>query len=232
MKQRLLLVLLALFTSIGWMNATVKLTVPAGATGSLSFTVAKGGTVSIGGVAQETTSYTITKNETTDQQIEIIGELATLTINTKVTSVEVSDAEELTSLVFNTASEIKTFALDGSCKLKTLTANNCGLTDFPTNLETSLATPSKDVTVSVSLKNNKLTSASSFLTSLLEKEISIDLSGNNITTWPNFSVNDKIKITFGDQGEFNGPKAQKANEWYDVLAQLDTKIKATDWTYT
>lgn len=232
MKQRLLLVLLALFTSIGWMNATVKLTVPAGATGSLSFTVAKGGKVSIGGVAQETTSYTITKNETTDQQIEIIGELATLTINTKVTSVEISDAEELTSLVFNTASEIKTFALDGSCKLKTLTANNCGLTNFPTDLENSLATPSKDVTVSVSLKNNKLTDASSFLTPILNQEISIDLSGNNITTWPSFSKEDKVKITFGDQGEFKGLKAQKANEWYDVLAQLDTKIKATDWTYT
>ena len=215
------------------MNATVKLTVPKGATGSLSFTAAKDGTVSIGGVEQKTTSYTITKNETKDQQIEITGKLATLTVNTKVTNVKVSDAEDLTSLVFNTASEIATFTLDGSCKLKTLTANNCGLTDFPTNLETSLATPSKDVTVSVSLKNNKLTSASSFLTSLLEKEISIDLSGNNITTWPSFSKEDKVKITFGDQGEFKGLKAQKANEWYDVQTQLnDLGVKATDWTYT
>ena len=42
MKQRLLLVLLALFTSIGWMNADVKLTIPKGATGSLSFTAVNG----------------------------------------------------------------------------------------------------------------------------------------------------------------------------------------------
>ena len=64
MKQRLLLVLLALFTSIGWMNATVKLTVPKGATGSLSFTAAKDGTVSIGGVEQKTLILSLTLMET------------------------------------------------------------------------------------------------------------------------------------------------------------------------
>ena len=232
MKQRLLLVLLALFTSIGWMNADVTLTIPKGATGSLSFTKTASTDEIFIGTDKVTSPYKIDDLvKTNDATITILGKLVSLTVNTKVTSVNVSNAKELTSLVFNTASEIKTFTLDGSCKLKTLTANNCGLTDFPTGLGNSLATPSKNVTVSVSLKNNKLKDASS-LSTLLNEEISFDLSGNNITEWPSFSENDKIKITFGDQGEFTGNEAPKANEWYDVLAQLDTKIKATDWTYT
>lgn len=239
MKQRLLLVLLALFTSIGWMNAGVTLKIPKGATGSLSFTAAKDGQEVLINNEKKTSPFSINdlvkENEKT---VTISGDLATLTINTKVTNVIVEGMDKLTSLVFSSTagSDLKNnFTFSGTNgNLKTLTADNCGLTSFPTNLETSLATPSKDVTVSVSLKNNKLTDASSFLTfSLLNKEISIDLSGNNITKWPTFSDKDKVKITFGDQGEFTGKDASKANEWYDVQTQLnDLGVKATDWTYT
>ena len=42
MKQRLLLVLLALFTSIGWMNAKVVLTIDKGTKGTLTFQKATG----------------------------------------------------------------------------------------------------------------------------------------------------------------------------------------------
>lgn len=224
MKQRLLLVLLALFTSIGWMNATVKLTVPKGATGSLSFTAAKDGTVSIGGVEQKTTSYTITKNETTDQQIEITGKLATLTVNTKVTNVVVSDAEDLTSLVFNTASEIATFTLDGSCKLKTLTANNCGLESLPDDLSKSLA---EDATVN--LKDNKLTNVSNLN---LTQKATYYFDGNQITTWPDYT-NAKATINYGSQGSVAPANLSTiANEWFDIFSKIQAKyypmLSATD----
>lgn len=223
MKQRLLLVLLALFTSIGWMNATVKLTVPAGATGSLSFTVAKDGTVSIDGVAQETTSYTITKNETTEQQIEITGELATLTVNTKVTSVEVSDAKDLTSLVFNTASEITSFNLS-DCALKTLTANNCGLERLPNNLSKSLADGA-----TVNLKDNKLTDVSNLD---LSKKATYYFDGNQITKWPTYT-DAKATINYGSQGSVAPTGLSTvANEWFDIFSKIQAKyypmLSATD----
>lgn len=213
MKQRLLLVLLALFTSIGWMNADVTLTIPKGATGSLSFTAAKDGKVSIDGKEQTSTSYTITKNETEDQQIKITGNLATLTVNTKVTSVVVSGADELTSLVFNTASEITTFSLDGSCDLKTLTANNCGLKNLPGELSNSLADGA-----TVNLKDNKLTSVSSLD---LSKKATYYFDGNQITEWPNSYTEAKATINYGSQGSVAPTDLSTvANEWFDIFSNI------------
>lgn len=225
MKQRLLLVLLALFTSIGWMNADVTLTIPKGATGSLSFTATKEGKVSINKEEQTSTSYTIKKDDTNSQQIQITGELATLTINTKVTSVEVSDAEELTSLVFNTASEIKTFTLlDGSCKLKTLTANNCGLERLPDNLSKSLADGA-----TVNLKDNKLTDVSNLD---LTQKATYYFDGNQIATWPNYA-NAKATINYGSQGSVAPANLSTiANEWFDIFSKIQAKyypmLSATD----
>ena len=209
MKQRLLLVLLALFTSIGWMNADVTLTIPKGATGSLSFTATKEGKVSINKEEQTSTSYTIKKDDTNSQQIQITGELATLTVNTKVTSVKVSDAKDLTSLVFNTASEITTFTLDGSCDLKTLTANNCGLESLPDDLSKSLA---EDATVN--LKDNKLTDVSNLD---LTQKATYYFDGNQITTWPNYR-NAKATINYGSQGSVAPANLSTiANEWFRYL---------------
>ena len=86
MKQRLLLVLLALFTSIGWMNAGVKLTVASGTTGTLTFSKASGNdklniVISGNGVEQAnvtSTSYKLTGKETS---IQIDGSLASLTVD-------------------------------------------------------------------------------------------------------------------------------------------------------
>lgn len=224
MKQRLLLVLLALFTSIGWMNADVTLTIPKGATGSLSFTATKEGKVSINKEEQTSTSYTIKKDDTNSQQIQITGELATLTVNTKVTSVEVSDAEELTSLVFNTASEISTFTLDGTCKLKTLTANNCGLENLPVDLSYSLAEGA-----TVNLKDNKLTGVSNLN---LTQKATYYFDGNQITTWPNYE-NAKATINYGSQGSVAPANLSTiANEWFDIFSKIQAKyypmLSATD----
>lgn len=225
MKQRLLLVLLALFTSIGWMNADVTLTIPKGATGSLSFTATKEGKVLINGNEQTSTSYTIKKDDTNSQQIEITGALATLTVNTKVTSVVVSGADELTSLVFSTASEITTFSLDGSCDLKTLTANNCGLEKLPNNLSSSL-----DDGATVNLKDNKLTSVSSLD---LSKKATYYFDGNQITEWPNSYIGAQATINYGSQGSVAPTGLSTvANEWFDIFSEIQSiyypMLSATD----
>lgn len=106
MKQRLLLVLLALFTSIGWMNADVTLTIPKGATGSLSFTAVTGNDatpVSIEGVGTIPSPYKIDDLvKDAQKDIKLQGSLKTLNVNTKVTgNVILTDAFQLTSLVFS-----------------------------------------------------------------------------------------------------------------------------------
>ena len=200
------------------------MTIPKGATGSLSFTAAKDGNVSIDDKEQTSTSYTITKNETADQQIKITGNLATLTVNTKVTSVEVSDAKDLTSLVFNTASEITAFSLDGSCDLKTLTANNCGLKKLPTKLSESLAEGA-----TVNLKDNKLTDVSDLD---LTKKATYYFDGNQITKWPTYT-DAKATINYGSQGSV-APTGliTVANEWFDIFSKIQSTyypmLSATD----
>lgn len=225
MKQRLLLVLLALFTSIGWMNADVTLTIPKGATGSLSFT---GENVLIN---SETKSSPLSINDLVkngEANVKITGELATLTVNTKVTSVEVSNAEELTSLVFSSTagSDLKEqFTFSGTnVKLATLTADNCGLTSLPKNLSSALADKA-----TVSLKNNKLTDVSTGLKNT--GEITYNFDGNQITRWPNLPNDSKTTINYGSQSDAKidlkkvGNNDIIANEWLDIYTALKDYYK-------
>ena len=85
MKQRLLLVLLALFTSIGWMNAGIALKVPQGATGSLTISKVTTGEIqepiTINGQTISSNSYTykiddIAKNN--DATITLGGSIKSL----------------------------------------------------------------------------------------------------------------------------------------------------------
>ena len=227
MKQRLLLVLLALFTSIGWMNAKVVLTIDKGTKGSLSFTKATGenkAAISINEKEQKGTSYTLTGEEGT--KIIITGALATLNVNIKVAGVTVTDASDLTSLTFSSTagSNIGTnFSFsDTNGKLATLTADNCGLTSLPTNLATALANKA-----TVSLKNNKLNAVSD----LKDAEgISYYFDGNEIISWPKL---ENASITYGSQSSAEIKPASKpiANEWFDVWTSV-AKAKYTNTKVT
>lgn len=223
MKQRLLLVLLALFTSIGWMNAdVVKLTIPKGATGSLSFT---GENVLIGG---EKKSSPFSINELvkeTGTTVTISGDLATLTINTKVTEATVDGMDKLTSLVFSSTagSDLKgLFTFSGTKgNLATLTADNCGLTSLPTGLKDALADKA-----TVSLKNNKITTVSDLKDA---KDITYNFDGNEIKTWQKLM---NASITYGSQSSAEIKPASKpiANEWFDVWTAVSTQYNNTKVT--
>ena len=222
MKQRLLLVLLALFTSIGWMNADVVLKIDNGTKGSLSFTKATGENkidISINGNKPSGTSFTL-KGDEGITEIKITGSLATLNVNLKVTGVTVTDASDLTSLTFSSTAGSNignyfSFSFSGANgKLATLTADNCGLTSLPENLSSALADKA-----TVSLKNNKLNAVSNLKD---VKGITYNFDGNKITTWPEL---DKASITYGSQSSAKiEATAMKANEWFDVwsMAELET----------
>lgn len=217
MKQRLLLVLLALFTSIGWMNAKVVLTIDKGTKGTLTFQKATGenkAAISINGKEQKGTSYTLTGEEGTE--ITITGALATLTVNAKVTNVTVSEASDLTSLVFSNSvgSVIKSFTLDDSGKLKTLTAENCGLTTLPINLNNALSSDG----ASVNLKNNSLTEVGALKDI---KGISYSFDGNKIFSWPKLN---NATIVYGKQTNTVNLGTTKANAWLDVYDALNEQI--------
>ena len=227
MKQRLLLVLLALFTSIGWMNAKVVLTIDKGTKGTLTFQKATGenkAAISINEKEQKGTSYTLTGEEGTE--IIITGALATLNVNIKVAGVTVTDASDLTSLTFSSTagSNIGTnFSFSGTNgNLATLTADNCGLTNLPTGLKEALANKA-----TVSLKNNKLNAVSN----LKDAEgISYYFDGNEITTWQKI---EKASITYGSQSSAKiNAIADQANEWFDVWnkAQLENLYKGSKIT--
>lgn len=216
MKQRLLLVLLALFTSIGWMNAKVVLTIDKGTKGTLTFQKATGenkAAISINEKEQKGTSYTLTGEEGT--KITITGALATLNVNIKVAGVTVTDASDLTSLIFSSTAGSNigdSFSFSGTNgKLATLTADNCGLTSLPQSLSSALANKA-----TVSLKNNKLNAVSD----LKDAEgISYYFDGNEITTWKKL---DKASITYGSQSSAEiKTTADQANEWFDVWTKAN-----------
>ena len=216
MKQRLLFVLLALFTSIGWMNAKVVLTIDKGTKGSLSFTKATGENkddITINGNKTSGTSFTL-KGDEGRTTIEITGSLATLNVNLKVTGVTITDASDLTSLTFSSTagSVINSFTFDTTeGKLATLTADNCGLISLPTNLKSALADKA-----TVSLKNNKLKSISA--SDLKDaKDITYNFDGNEITSWEKLT---NASITYGSQSSAEiKATADQANEWFDVWSK-------------
>ena len=198
MKQRLLLVLLALFTSIGWMNAGIALKVPQGATGSLTISKVTTGEIqepiTINGQTISSNSYTykiddIAKNN--DATITLGGSIKSLNISTKVTEITVDGAFQLTDLTFSKESQITKFDFTGTNgALANLTADNCGLISLPTNLKSALADKA-----TVSLKNNKLTNI--IATDLVDKEnISYSFDGNQISQWPTLK---KASISYGKQ---------------------------------
>lgn len=221
MKQRLLLVLLALFTSIGWMNAGVKLTVASGTTGTLTFSKASGKdklniVISGNGVEQAnvtSTSYKLTGKETS---IQIDGSLASLTVDADIQSAEISTASDLKSLTFKKKVGSIDFK-DNNTKLTSLTADGCGLTSLPQGLENALA----DI-ATVNLKNNKLTSATTGLK--LNSKVTYYFDGNQIVNWPRST--DKAVFNYGTQTTNIQLTATQANQWFDIWNGVDKQISS------
>lgn len=219
MKQRLLLVLLALFTSIGWMNAGVKLTVASGTTGTLTFSKASGNdklniVISGNGVEQAnvtSTSYKLTGKETS---IQIDGSLASLTVDADIQSAEISTASDLKTLTFKGEVGSINFT-DNNTKLTTLTADGCGLTSLPKGLENALA----DI-ATVNLKNNKLISATTGLK--LDSKVTYNFDGNQIVNWPGST--DNAVFNYGTQTTNIQLTAPQANQWFDIWNGVDGKI--------
>ena len=220
MKQRLLLVLLALFTSIGLVNAKVSLTIPKGETGSLSFTAKSGAIVVNGGSG--VTSYSIKEADTknSDLKLAIDGDLATLRINVKVSSIVVEDVPNLTSLVFENGakgSTIGTFSFSftnpgTTGSLKTLTADEVGLEKLPTNYYNYLVSGA-----SLSFKNNNLSTITNDELAL-GKKATYYFDGNKIYKWPEELKEAKdITINYGSQSSLEIARtASQANNWFDI----------------
>lgn len=177
------------------------------------------------------TSYSVNEIGKNGGDITIEGDLKTLTVNTKVTYVSVTSAGNLTSLSFSSTAGSNidnNFSFDTNTKqLKTLIVDKCGLTALPTNLENAIVEGA-----TISLKDNEIKDISGLQ---LDKKYSINLSGNNITVWPNNLKNAKATITFGDQGEFAGEEATQANAWYNIYDKVDGKLggySPSDWSFS
>ena len=157
-----------------------------------------------------------------DLRVTIEGSLTSLTVNTKVTSVELNNAYQLTSLVFSSTagSTINSFAFAGTGqnKLKTLTVNNCGLTYFPGMMGSYLAEGAN-----VSFQNNEITKIPED-NIVKDKKINYNFSGNKIYKWPDLGENATSKITYGTQSLSIDLGTVKANEWFDFYSALNNEI--------
>lgn len=236
MKQRLLFVLLALFTSIGLVNAKVSLTIPKGETGSLSFTAKSGAIVVNGGSG--VTSYSIKEADTknADFKLDIDGDLATLRINVKVSSIQVNDVPNLTSLVFENGakgSTIETFSFSftnpgTTGSLKTLTADEVGLKQLPTNYYNYLVSGA-----SLSFKNNNLSTIEKDELAL-DKKATYYFDGNKINGWPAELKEAKdITINYGSQSSLEISRtASQANNWFDIWSGDGTADNGISYLYS
>ena len=220
MKQRLLLVLLALFTSIGWMNAKVVLKVASGTEGTLTFAKASGTdkdpiSITVDGTAQTsiTTSYKLTGKET---DIEIGGSLYSLTVDADITLATIEDAYDLKTLVFK--KKVGSINFTGNnTKLTSLTADGCGLKNLPNNLESALAD-----NATVSLKKNELTTVETGLK--LNAKITYNFDGNKITTRPDMKEA-KATINYGSQSlTLESTPTAIANQWFDIYDKVSSTI--------
>ena len=222
MKQRLLLVLLALFTSIGWMNAEVVLKVSK-STGTLTFSKASGTdkaaiSIIVDGTPQTgiTTSYKLTGKEGT---IAIKGALESLTVDADITSATITGASDLKTLTFKKKVESSITFSDTNTQLTSLTADGCGLTNLPIDLKNALAD-----NATVSLKNNELSNVASDELKLNAK-ITYNFDGNKITSWPDMK-DAKATINYGSQSLTDTPTAT-ANQWFDVYTKVENTISSS-----
>ncbi len=224
MKQRLLLVLLALFTSIGWMKATITVTVSQGSKGTLSWTKSTNAgaipvTLSVDGedVTVSGTSISV-ENYVKDKSAQFVLDGSVSRFNVNGAKVEgnfsVAGHTTLTSLIIKGAngSKLTSVNLDNTNKaqLGTLTINNCGLESLPNYLSANLVDGA-----TVDLQNNEL---SDVRTLNVSKELTYKFGGNKIKEWPSLdSANENLIIEYGSQSAALIERtASAANAWFDI----------------
>lgn len=198
MKQRLLLVLLALFTSIGWMAAqtnTVTITVPKNS-GDVSISVSgakddfnvSGGTTdpkTLGAGATKT--FKLKNNANSETAWKLTGDFTGLTVSN---------------------ASVKSIAVNHST-LKTLTASSINLTNI------TFANASVLETVNVS--TNQLEEIKNVPTSVK----TLNISGNQFTTISGITIPTGCKVTYGTQtvDKKDVPNIV-ANQWNDLKDKL------------
>lgn len=172
MKQRLLLALLMLLTSAGFLKADVTFTVPKGETATVAVKIGQGNTIRVsvdGTVTKDltgTTSYTIEKSDKNDQSVSLLGNgLLELTITGKASTLAIDDE----SLQVLTASNVGLGTLTTSklTDLKSLDLSNNKLTSIDVHTATKLET--------LNVADNKLKSLGS---QLPESLTTLDISNN------------------------------------------------------
>lgn len=257
MKQRLLLALLMLLTSAGFMKADVTFTVPKGETATVTVKVSTGNTIvlEVGSVSKQltgTASYTIDKDDEASQTVKIKNNgLLELTITGKADKLQISDAD-LESL---TASNVGLTTLTGSTltKLKTLNLSNNNLTSIDVSkayvLETLNVADNKIVDLGIlpstlldlNIANNgfSISDVTWDLTTALPKLTKLNIGGNKLddvkvpTTCTNFTKGIQ-DFTYQSQYKPNGSYV-KANENLDITKMAENYglslniSSATDW---
>lgn len=257
MKQRLLLALLMLLTSAGFMKADVTFTVPKGETATVTVKVSTGNTIvlEVGSVSKQltgTASYTIDKDDEASQTVKIKNNgLLELTITGKADDLQISDAD-LESL---TASNVGLTTLTGSTltNLKTLNLSNNNLTSIDVSkayvLETLNVADNKIVNLGIlpstlldlNIANNgfSISDVTWDLTTALPKLTKLNIGGNKLvdvkvpTTCTNFTKGIQ-DFTHQSQYQPNGSYV-KANENLDITKMAENYglslniSSATDW---
>ena len=224
MKQRLLFTLLALFVSIGLVNATITVTVSKGSTGSLSWTKSTNQgavpvSLTIGGTAESVSGTSINvANYVKDKSATFVleGSVSRFAVNdVKVEGNFVVDGHTtLTSLIIKGAkgSKLTSVTLDDTDKaqLSTLQINDCGLESLPNYLSVNLAEKA-----TVDLQNNELSSVKDLV---VTRELTYKFGGNKIKDWPSLdNANAKLNIEYGSQSEALIERtAGAANAWFDI----------------
>lgn len=198
MKQRLLLALLMLLTSAGFLKADVTFTVPKGETATVTVKVSTGNTIvlEVGSVSKQltgTASYTIDKDDEASQTVKIKNNgLLELTITGKADDLQISDKD----LVSLTASNVGLTTLTGSTltKLRTLNLSNNNLTSIDVSkayvLETLNVADNKIVNLGIlpstlldlNIANNgfSISGVTWDLTTALPKLTKLNISGNKL----------------------------------------------------
>ena len=238
MKQRLLLVLLALFTSIGWMKATITVTVSQGSKGTLSWTKSTNAgaipvTLSVDGedVTVSGTSISV-ENYVKDKSAQFVldGSVSRFNVNgAKVESAfSVDGHTTLTYLEINGANGSRLTSVDldamDKAKLSTLKINNCSLKSLPNNLAANMVDKA-----TVDLQNNELSDVSGLV---VNRELTYKFGGNQINEWPKME-NAKATIEYGSQSSLEISRtASQANDWFDIWSGKGTANTGISYLYS
>ena len=230
MKQRLLFTLLALFVSIGLVNATITVTVSKGSTGSLSWTKSTNQgavpvSLTIGGTAESVSGTSINvANYVKDKSATFVleGSVSRFAVNdVKVEGGFVVEGHTtLTSLIIKGAkgSKLTGVMLDNTDKaqLSTLQINDCGLESLPNYLAVNMVDEA-----TVDLQNNELKNIKDLS---ITKELKYKFGGNQIHEWPDMK-DAKATIEYGSQSSLLVEReAEAANEWFDIWDGTGTGV--------